>query len=783
MGIFSFFRPAPSSAPSEQTAGTSAEATEKLRKSVATMNHEQLNRLLQRIERGRRQLTEEELSTIEEHMEHLAGTIRDDSNAHAIKNSRSLLASLRSRTNDGSGAASAQEASQEGGGSLTGSLGFKFGAGILSFFGLRSLIRHGPMGPVRGLFTGARGVAGGSGRLGLGAVNFARRNPLMAALTAGLGIGVGVRVHEYLNQNSDALTTEIEAVARETGQPAQEVARRTGERIADFIRSAGSSTVDTFVKGVVFVFQGTIDPETGAITLPHSSLRPAFWVAYQAGQRAQFGSSRTWRYLQGFRLNPFKAKEERMLGIVETAGKQSGDRARQIKFLANEADTLYRTVNNPAVSAAERANAERRLKPILETLNGHERISSGTNTSTRPLDKGDIDTGRRLQAIAAEADQLHARNTTDFPALRSSINAELVTVEQNVRNGTGMSVGESVEDYKKRMLFGDHGIHTRVSHSMKELEARKMSLGQQYANALTAHTRGRLDTAGGGYIDATRKTMENTGYKFARIPAGKWVVRAAVGYSLLPMGMETLSYFTNLAEGNPKLRRLQEMKASGSVMSETEVRELSRLENLGTSVRNDWIQFGGGFVPVVGEALDFKAAFTGRDLNGRELSTASRVTSGVMGVLGTASLVLAPFTFGGSAVAWRAVRGGASAGRALRRANNVEDSVRAVRQSSQFIEQARGVGQLSGVQRAAVGARGYVQMARSGMQIYTYGHLGYHLGAGAVDFAATSAQKIAGVKERAADFVEGLDERVLHDGPQRLLPGQAPEESGHSEAA
>lgn len=746
MSLFSRFPQAPSPVPSEHP---SPEVLMKFEKSVGEIRRvEQLSKFLCS-ERNRRRLSLEQIEIIQRRLGALAGEVHTDAHRKTVEQCEKQLDDLRARLENGE--AANKEHSNEGG--MAARLGLGIGASILGIFGLRSIVRHGPLGPVRGLFRGVHGVAGGGGRLGLGTLNIARRNPIMTALLAGLGIGATVQVREYINQNSDALTRELEAIARENGESAENVAQRSGKRLADFIRSAGSSTVNTFVKGIVFVFRGTIDPATGAVTLPHSSLRPAFWVAYQAGQRSRFSSGKIWRTAERLLPLGMRNRTEQLIGRADMIGAQSNDRARVI-------DQTYKQINAER-DPVKRAALERRLAAALNV-------------------EINVDTGKRLRMIAAEAEALHKQNLSAFGPQQERIRQDIQRVEDNIRTGRNIPTGTTVEKYK---LAERQRIDNVVKAQFTELEKRKIDLGNQFVAAASAHTKSRLDAAGGGVLDATRKTMENTGYKFARIPGGKWVVKAAVGYSLLPLGMEFASAFTNTLEGNPKLKRLEARKAKGERLTENEGRELQRLKNQWVSVGLDAGQIAGGFIPVVGEVLDFKAAITGKDLNGRDLSTVSRVTSGVMGTLGAASLLLAPFTFGGSAVAFRAIRGGTAAGKALSKVKNVNQGINALHQSTKFIDTTRAAGTLSTAQKAAMGARSAITTARSGMQVFSYGLLGYHLGAGAVDFAQTSAKKIEDWRTRAAEFTEHAVDGIRSDVPRRRMRGQSPEESAHGEAA
>ncbi len=85
--------------------------------------------------------------------------------------------------------------------------------------------------------------------------------------------------------------------------------------------------------------------------------------------------------------------------------------------------------------------------------------------------------------------------------------------------------------------------------------------------------------------------------------------------------------------------------------------------------------------------------------------------------------------------------------------------------------------------QTALKARSAIQTARSGMQVASYSLLGYHLITGAVDFVQTSAQKIAGAKERAAKFAEEEIGVVASHLPSHQPQGQSPSETNFQQAA
>lgn len=726
---------------------------------------EQINKALARLNRYTQHITAEHLEIVERRLEELAGEMQDAAHIKTVNQSRKRLEALRRQI----GIEGEEEQRARFDGSDAAMMGAGLGAVILGWFGIKAVRRHGILGSAGQTARGAMGLTRLGGRTGIGAINFGIKHPIMAGFLGAAGVGAGVQLteqmREYFKRNSDALIREMEAIARETGRNPEEVARERGHRLADYIRSAGSSTVDTAVKGIVYVFRGKIDPETGAVILPHSTMRPAFFVAYQAGVRGRAWSSETWRNWQW--LTPFRPGDQTRMGHFETVGNMAGDRARQIEAAYKEINMLPK--NDPRRIALE--------KQLGTAIN--------------------LQTGQRLDHIAQQAGEFHRQNQTTFTDFNKSIQADMNVLEQKVREGKAPP-GMTVEEFKRAEL---KKINDRITVYHEKIGKAKIDLGNQFTETWNRQAKSRLNMAGGGYIDSARRKMESIGYSFATTRGVNLVTKAAVAYSTLPFFMEFASASMNSLEGNPKLKRLQAKKENGLHMTEAEEKEMKRLENQWKAVGLDATQMVGGFVPVVGEAIDFYTAFTGKDLNGRDLSTASRVTAGVMGTLGTASLVLAPFTGGISVVGFRGLRGAGTATKALKTAATVEKRIEALHQSTKVIDLAKKAGTLSTINKAALATRNGIQVARAGMQVVSYGMLGVHLYHGAVDFVQHSAEKIAGVRERAAEFAESVGQNPASVVPERFRPkgegdsvidqfipknlpkGFAPKESGSGEGS
>ncbi|MBI5155730.1 hypothetical protein HZA45_00495 [Candidatus Peregrinibacteria bacterium] len=755
MSIFSRFLPA---APNNNNppANNDPESVEKMRKSVRTLNQQQLAKLLNQFERNRRQLSTEQLQIIEDHLNDLRGRSQDAAHQQLISLCDARLKILQERMANGTASPHPEGDGGPGRNSGVGvgaMIGAGVGASILAWLGFnvhRRGLFGGTAATARSGWRGLFGLTSLTTRTGVNTLGFAFNNPILAAMGIGVGAGVTKNIVDYMQQNRNSLIQEIEGIARERGIEPERVAQDIGHRIGDYIRSAGSSTVDTFVKGVVWVCRGTINPETGAITLPHATLTPPFFTAYKAGMRSRASGGAVVRYLEGFRLNPFQSTEKVAAGMADAIGHQSLDRIDQIKAVNIEIEKIRKT---------DPVRAAKLEKEFAKALN----VTVGSSD---------------MNKIVSDATNFDIKNRTTYTNHQELIHKKILECEEAIRTGKGIPNGQSVEEFK---TASRKEIDKLVKAQHSDLAAKKIDLGQQYVDGMNTRTKARMDKQGGGYIDGTRRAMENAGYKFTQIPGGKWILRGAVGYSMMPLAMEAASATMNTLEGNVKEKRLKEKKDAGHTLSENEEKELHRLENQWKAVGWDIAQVGGGFIPGIGEFIDFKGAITGKDLNDRDLDTMSRVTMGVMGGLGTASLALAPFTGGVSVLGFRVIRGASAAGKGLKAAKNLEKSNQTIDASTKAIDAAKKMATVTRAQKAAMTGRNALQMARNGMQIYTYGMLGYSLTCGAVDFVQHN--RIGEIKERAAGFVEHLgDHATEHIPGYRPVPNQAPSESSERPA-
>jgi len=213
----------------------------------------------------------------------------------------------------------------------------------------------------------------------------------------------------------------------------------------------------------------------------------------------------------------------------------------------------------------------------------------------------------------------------------------------------------------------------------------------------------------GKSLEWVAKKAESTGTTIKKLPGGKYAIGAITGYSFLPLALQGMTAMRAGAEGEAAKKAFQ----------------------------NDLIEAGSGFIPVVGEAMDIRAAVMGTDLNGRELSTAQRVTSGVMGGLGAISLALTPFTGGLSVIGFRGLRGlfaGSKAVKVAKLADKgitvagaTEDSIKTIRTGEKNLEVLQKMATVTKTQERARRAKNFVQNAQRTMQVATYAHLGWEV--------------------------------------------------------
>lgn len=165
----------------------------------------------------------------------------------------------------------------------------------------------------------------------------------------------------------------------------------------------------------------------------------------------------------------------------------------------------------------------------------------------------------------------------------------------------------------------------------------------------------------------------------------------------------------------------------------------------------DLAEAGAGFVPVVGTALDFKSAFTGKSLSGRQLSTGERWASfgfGCIGVVADVGTLLGGIGYG--------LRAGVAAGRGARVAKTVANGGKfnsLVFRAGQKIGGAASVFRQSGRVRALESAEEAVSLTRTANRIHELRRLD-KVGAG---LDAARKTELAGLEvSKSSELLEQL---------------------------
>jgi hypothetical protein len=576
------------------------------------------------------------------------------------------------------------------------------------------------------------------------AIEGAKEHPIFAALIAGLGLKAGSEGYQYIQQNMPAIEDYVESIAGRTGRGTLETVKDFAEKAKDAAVDLKDSGLRGLVKGIVYAMPGaTYDEETGVVTMPNfltggnKTLKPPFITAWKASVRREGGHA--------------VVKKAYSLFLIE-------DRFDAILRQADTTDALGRTADASLLLAAKRG------KELL--ARGHR--PGGTSKESRELDQVlrvaiDADpelqrskpldvtaaTPRELQErlahVEAEMSSFYAKK--EVPSFKETSDAiRDIAHEAQEKLRTGKHGGDS-ENVKKEAL---RRIKERIDAHSAEVNGRKVALGKEYADLLSAnrdefleHAKHKLDTGDGGAhwtergLEKTTKGIESIGYKVSRM-GGKYVMGAITGYSFLPLALE----------GAAALRSGEEGDAAKKAFA------LDAGEALG------------GFIPGVGEALDFRAAVMGTDLNGRELDTWQRVTSGAMGVLGTASIVAGFFTGGTSIVAWRAIRGvsaSVDAARTIDRtlkgvevANATAKTVKNLNKSKDGAKALENMLEITTLQKKARRVQSAIHNVQRGMQIVTYGQLGFQLASGVTTIYGNAEAFVQNAQDRIASGAESV---------------------------
>ncbi len=566
------------------------------------------------------------------------------------------------------------------------------------------------------------------------AVEGAKDHPIFAALVAGLGVTASFGTLKYLQNNAGPITDAIAEKAKKMGVPGTDVAKS----LADKLRTIVDSGVDLGMKGTVIgiasFLGGEYDEETGVVTLGHNTLHSPVVIAYQAGVRRRTGNGLLKSTYSQFVI------EDKLTAILKQGQVASANNAEARayqelpkKLLAQRGLDLLKKQNRTAADDAE-------IGRIVSSLETDLKLE-GKSISQVQADPAE--SKRHLDELQTRMQRDSLEEVEGFNALKQRVQQDLLTAEENIRKGKYVG---TAEDYKQRIV---RDANKQMKSFRDDLTAKKITMGRAYEDALNGlegtigdHVRYDLDSATNGRgltgktLEGATKLAEKAGFSMNKLPGGKWVTRGIVGYSLVPL----------VLEGAAALRPGKAGEAATKALMW------------------DATDAGIGFIPVVGELNDFRAAIMGTDLNGRELNTTSRVTAGVMGGLGTAALALGLFTGGTSIAAFKLFRVGAAARKAVRAAklaenattiaNVTQKTLKAADKATASAKTLENMYQISKTQKIARSAMNVVHNAQRGMQIYTYGMLGFSVGSGAVELYNSAEGAVATVQKKA---IAGID--------------------------
>ena len=539
-----------------------------------------------------------------------------------------------------------------------------------------------------------------------GGVEFAKNHPIITALLSAMGISVGSAAYQYIKGNEGSIVDRIKDEAAATGKPAEEVATTFGEKLHNIVDNSTTS----IAKGVAMIFGGDFNEETGVVTLPGGALlRHPVLTVYKAGKRLDMTEKRgVSRFILQKRLDA-------ILQQTQIVNAESTTKAAAKKVLAERASKLLKQGVLPQGATRESLELDRILKSLTPdiTFKASDLVEE---VRLRPRE-----VEARLKTLESEMHVLSKKESVDFNTTKAKVSGIMSDAEGVLRRNELHKHGGNEKAFKEKVL---RDVQAASSAFENDMHTKKMAVAGQITDAmnslsdvdgkgmahLDAVSKGRTT----GILDSTTKRLEGVGMSVRRTTVGRFATNGLIGLSLAPLALEG---FAALGPGE-KGRAAKE------------------------ALKNDLIETGGGFIPVVGEIMDFKAAFSGQDLNGRELTATQRATAGAMGVLGSASIVLGFFTGGVTVVGFRALRGAVAARKAVKiakLANKGEQTMSAAKAlkvakaAEKNADVLKKMSKTTTLQRNAQTARRFVRNGQRTVQVATYAHLGMQLTSGAVD--------------------------------------------------
>ncbi len=594
------------------------------------------------------------------------------------------------------------------------------------------------------------------------AIEGAREHPILATMIAALGIKVGTEAYSYMMDNRETIEEAVGAYAGETGKSMMEATNDIAEKIGQGANWAKDQSLRGLTRGLAFAFGGKYDEETGVVTLENKlfggqkTLRPPFIIAWQAGVRADGGTALMKKAYSLFLVEDRFDAIMRQKKLADTHARE----ADATLFLsAKRGKELLANGVRPGMKTKE----SRELEQIMDlAIKADPELQKAKPLEIKQATNAELD--ERLKHVETEMAKLYANEVESFNKTKNEIHNDAIEAERKL-NDPAMKGKEEIKQKAVQKMQED------IATYEGRINEKKVNLAHQQADLLNAkassdllgeHLKYKLDNTTGGRgivergLDRSVKATEATGVKIMRSTGGKWIVGAVSCYSFLPLALE----------GAAGMRSGKEGEAARKALA----------YDVGEAV--------GGFIPGVGEALDFKAAFTGKDLNGRELDTWGRVTAGAMGTLGTASIVAGFFTGGLSIVGFRAVRGALAARKATKIVRLAKQGVNVADASKDTIKAMEAAGtagkalnaadkaknsaealndmlKISNFQKKARRVQNFVRNGQRAMQLYTYGSLGLQLASGVATiygngeaFVNDTFEKAAAGGKAVSEFVE-----------------------------
>lgn len=581
------------------------------------------------------------------------------------------------------------------------------------------------------------------------AIEGAKEHPIFASLIAALGLKVGSEAYAYVEQNRDTLVEYVEAVAGKTGRDAIEVVGDIAEKVKTVAIDAKDTGLRALVKGLAYATGGTYNEETGVVTLENmlfggqKSLKPPFIIAWQAGVRRDGGTA---MMKKAYSLFLIEDRFDAILRQADTARSHATEADAYLTLSAKRGQELLAAGVRPGANNAQ----SRELEQIMDMMLKADPVLQ----TAKPLDTATASPAEleeRLKHVETEMQKHFAEEEAPrFKRTADKIKNDLAKAEESLASGKYKGSSKHLKDDVLKEVGKELADYDSVNE-------RKIGLAKEQADLLNAldantamqqHAKHTLDTAPGGttrtarVLDRSVETAHKTGSYLMRTKLGKWTVGAVTGYSFLPLALEGAAALQSGEEGAAAKKALT--------------------YDAGEAI--------GGFIPGVGEALDFRSAIMGTDLNGRELDTWQRVTAGAMGTLGTASIVAGFFTGGATIVGFRALRGAAAArkaGKIYKAAKNgievagvTQKALKAVDKANDSTKALENMLEITTLQRRARRVQNVIHNAQRTMQLVTYGQLGLQLYSGVTTIYGNTEAVVHGALQKVSVGAEAVQKYI-----------------------